>query len=105
MYRFADLAPGEYLVAAPVTIASVPTTTADEYRAAQSDRSGMLRRQLVSSGLPELSWIGVAIGDQVLQTSEHAPGVIADGRLVLGYPTTAASPSASCRPASTISAR
>jgi len=92
-YRFGQLAPGEYIVAVPQTVTSVPVTTVEAYLAAQATPRGMqeFQRNFEMAGMPMPSTSGVRIGNQQVQLSTSmralGPPVVNESGKTFAYAT------------------
>lgn len=108
MYRIATLVPGDYIVALPSTVTTVPAASVDAYvQAMTSGSTGDLLRQRMETGSPMPTTTGLRIGDLQVQTSaagrsHAAPPPSADGRMfvyqTLFYPGTPGSAQAQVIP-------
>ncbi len=71
MYRLASLMPGDYVVAIPSTVTSVPASSVAEYMDAMSSGSAAsmssVNQRRMDSGAPSPSSGGITVGDQQLQ--------------------------------------
>lgn len=96
MFRITGLTPGDYFVAVPTTVTSVPVSVAEEYiemmRSASSGGSMALMQQRMESGAPTSSGSGMIAGDQqiTIEPSGFGQGTVTlppmvDGRFY-AYP-------------------
>ena len=100
IFRLAGLTPGDYLVAVPMTVTSMPVAAADEYMQAMysgTNTHSKLMSQRAESGAPEtFTGSGLVLGDQQISVEQSfgpfgqsggATGSIVDGRF-FALPTT-----------------
>lgn len=90
MYRFGSLSPGDYMVALPQTVTSMPASTIDAFLAASNSPNGTgdFTRDLSASGAPMPNPTGIRLGTQQIQLTGGQnrplapPAPAPDGRVV-----------------------